>query len=573
MDTKHTIGNDGQNLVLATAGRIWVKVKDRFYELDFRHSNRTSKSIENDEQESSDVENNIDLSDYITKNQLMQILASYADTTEITNILNRLDELENSDNEESDIINYDFNQLVPELANLDRRQTQFDFIESLSSKNIIEPEIDVYDTIVSISETTIIHYVWNGPNAIQPNISINEYSRWTIEDSVATLDELDKPYYLYISAERLNNSKTGTAELYASTLKFEFDEDEDRLYFLCGIISPLVSGTRWFYPLYGFKPTLPGEISAYIYKSENGKHFLDFLNENFHIGDSTYMNYDSTNGMQVKGWLDATSGPVKEKLDLLVEQVENVESNFSTEIPTLTNAPANSWTTDLLKSQHVGDFYQAGDYSIYRFIKSGGTYSWKQIAKSIDLSAYLTKTDADNTYAKKSDLTSLQNAISELNDTVGSLQSKIGLLESKISTLEDLIASLEEKIESGNTGETTPTQSILWSFTNWTISGGSSVVLNTTNTYNDTWECSSGYSASDTGEIYCTLLADSVIKFEVSQLVGDMTCTLINNTSTNSYNHELENQYYEIPVKAGELRFKMTSGNDGSREVRVILFS
>ena len=75
-DNATTLGKPNQNLVLETAGRIYVKVQDRFYELDFRNQGRGSSDTK------IEIVNNtsnqdIDLKGYVTKEFLKASLNSY----------------------------------------------------------------------------------------------------------------------------------------------------------------------------------------------------------------------------------------------------------------------------------------------------------------------------------------------------------------------------------------------------------------------------------------------------------------------------------------------------------------
>ena len=70
-----TFGNGNQNLVLETAGRVYIKVSDKFYELNFRDqtSNKGPAVINNNIVQKEEA----DLSNYITKRDLKSSLAQY----------------------------------------------------------------------------------------------------------------------------------------------------------------------------------------------------------------------------------------------------------------------------------------------------------------------------------------------------------------------------------------------------------------------------------------------------------------------------------------------------------------
>lgn len=121
---------------------------------------------------------------------------------------------------------------------------------------------------------------------------------------------------------------------------------------------------------------------------------------------SSYIKYDSaTKQVSIKGKLSAKSTVDGKELSqyikensakgLTEEQVNNLikKSQVITDlqnqvdgaimtwfyegVPTLTNAPASSWTTDKDKDTHLGDlYYDNKTGKAYRFAKDGNTYKW-----------------------------------------------------------------------------------------------------------------------------------------------------------------------------------------------------
>jgi hypothetical protein len=121
---------------------------------------------------------------------------------------------------------------------------------------------------------------------------------------------------------------------------------------------------------------------------------------------SSYIKYDSAaKQVSIKGKLSAKSTVDGKELSqyikensakgLTEEQVNNliknsqviadlqnqvdgaIETWFYEGVPTLNNAPANSWTTDKDKDTHLGDlYYDNKTGKAYRFAKDGNTYKW-----------------------------------------------------------------------------------------------------------------------------------------------------------------------------------------------------
>ena len=121
---------------------------------------------------------------------------------------------------------------------------------------------------------------------------------------------------------------------------------------------------------------------------------------------SSYIKYDSSSKqLSVKGKISAKSTVDGKELSqyirensaggLTEEQVNNliknsqvitdlqnqvdgaIETWFYDGVPTLTNAPASSWTTNKDKDTHLGDlYYDNKTGKAYRFAKDGNTYKW-----------------------------------------------------------------------------------------------------------------------------------------------------------------------------------------------------
>lgn len=74
-----------------------------------------------------------------------------------------------------------------------------------------------------------------------------------------------------------------------------------------------------------------------------------------------------------KGLTDAVT-----KMGNLQDQIDdNITSWFFSGVPTAKNEPAASWTTDVVKKQHIGDLYYDKATGLgYRWVLDNGTYSW-----------------------------------------------------------------------------------------------------------------------------------------------------------------------------------------------------
>ena len=157
------------------------------------------------------------------------------------------------------------------------------------------------------------------------------------------------------------------------------------------------------------------EYVEYGVNKQTNKAFLNVYGD-MYVGDrptkengyegSSYIKYDSaTKQVSVKGKISAKSTVDGKELSqyikensakgLTEEQVNNliknsqvitdlqnqvdgaIETWFYEGVPTLTNAPASSWTTDKDKDTHLGDlYYDNKTGKAYRFAKDGNTYKW-----------------------------------------------------------------------------------------------------------------------------------------------------------------------------------------------------
>jgi phage-related protein len=79
-----------------------------------------------------------------------------------------------------------------------------------------------------------------------------------------------------------------------------------------------------------------------------------------------------------------------DKTSLQTQIDGKVETWFYSYVPTLTNAPANTWTSNDLRDKHVNDlFFNTSTGRSYRFTKSSTTYSWSEV-RDTDISKALT---------------------------------------------------------------------------------------------------------------------------------------------------------------------------------------
>lgn len=117
---------------------------------------------------------------------------------------------------------------------------------------------------------------------------------------------------------------------------------------------------------------------------------------------SSYMKFDTVTGVEIKGKLVTKSGKdVEETFNSFQDQIDGVKETWYGEYtPTLTNQPAVDWNTEALKKRHEGDvFTNIQEYvddettpdagKSWRWVKTGETWGWMQIADNDTSKAYL----------------------------------------------------------------------------------------------------------------------------------------------------------------------------------------
>ena len=300
------LGTGSTDLILNTRGKIYVKVGDRFYELDFKNegNNRESTVINNTTINNPEQ----DLSPYVTKKYLKAALGEYVTKRNWEDLMQTKEALENAQlegfTESITPITVNTMQMVVGTQNL-----QFDFITSLKDDTVVSPGLYINESGQLVCPRGFVkHYTLVGPQSIKPETSIEYYARWAINGNdggdytLLDLDEKDKPYYVYLRVnttgykditddnvtQNLGDDPKGrnTGDWFVSTQSHAIDELEGNAYLLAALITGSNSGGRSIGYLNGFTEILPGQITAYVFKTADGNQYLDFMNKRFMIGDN-----------------------------------------------------------------------------------------------------------------------------------------------------------------------------------------------------------------------------------------------------------------------------------------------
>lgn len=269
------------------------------------------------------------------------------------------------------------------------KQLQFEFIESITDGTPKSHTlyIDEIGRLVC-PEGVIQHYTIDGPDAVQPEKSLKQYCRWTVQSNTNTdpsdhntyidLPVDEQAYYLYIVANKINytqeavdapDDETSRTGIYAKTGNATFmisetayslhpEGDDSTYYFLYAIINSKSDGERSISTLNGFTEILPGQVTAYIFKSPDGVQYIDFQNKSFNVGDNptspnaeAYVHYDVVNGLSIKGKITVTGGELQDTLDNLQAQIDDeVQAWFSSDAKDSSGQPITQFLPSPLES-------------------------------------------------------------------------------------------------------------------------------------------------------------------------------------------------------------------------------
>lgn len=221
------------------------------------------------------------------------------------------------------------------------------------------------------------HYTINEETAVS----------WVMADGSITLSK-NQAYFLY--AKCAKNGDAGTFIFSTSQIKVE--QDANYYHFLIGTISSIDPElkVRSLSLTYGFSMINGRFIKTGRIESADGTTYFDL--DNSEIGGRIVFNSNGQEktleelgdeALESKNFINNTlPGLLAEMQAQLDGQIEQF---FETYNPTLSNAPANEWTTTQLKDNHLGDlFYNTATGAVFRFVKENGTYNGRnfQMRKS-----------------------------------------------------------------------------------------------------------------------------------------------------------------------------------------------
>lgn len=173
------------------------------------------------------------------------------------------------------------------------KSLQFEFVNSMTNPSPVVHNVTYNQAtkVLSVPAGIIRHYTL-GIDTISSSHAADEYKFWSLPAfTTPTLTDGTKKYYLYAKVSK--TAKTGT--FYISEQAIAMEGVAGYYHLLMGVLNSEYDGERSYVSLYGFTEVLPGQVITNKVASDNGKNFMDFLNNAFRIGnDKTYIDWNAS---------------------------------------------------------------------------------------------------------------------------------------------------------------------------------------------------------------------------------------------------------------------------------------
>jgi hypothetical protein len=168
---------------------------------------------------------------------------------------------------------------------------QFVFVQSLTSTVEVAHNVTYNQATQQLTVPGgFLQHKTIGINSISSGHEASEYKTWTMPSYLsAVLTDAAQKYYVYAKVSQ--TAQTGEFIISPSPVSFSGD---GYYYLLLGILNSEFEGERSYASLHGYTEILPGQVLTQRVVSANGKNFMDFLNNTFHIGDdNSYLDWNA----------------------------------------------------------------------------------------------------------------------------------------------------------------------------------------------------------------------------------------------------------------------------------------
>ena len=189
-------------------------------------------------------------------------------------------------------------------------------------------------------------------------------------------------YYIYATCPRSLGVKTGNITI--STEQKTVESESNYYNFLVGTISSVIEGARQITLSYGSTMINGRFINTGRIQSADQLTYFDLDTGEIH-GNITFTGSDGneTSALALEAKTQSINNYVYSTITPTLEDLQSqldgqIEQFFYTYDPTTTNAPANEWTTEIQKLNHLGDlFYNTDNGKGWRWGKdANGNYKW-----------------------------------------------------------------------------------------------------------------------------------------------------------------------------------------------------
>ena len=270
------------------------------------------------------------------------------------------------------------------------------------------------------------------------------------------------------------------------------------------------------------------------------------------IGDSSIDLGKLSQEVPTKEYLDSVEKKLQEEID------GAIETFTVSEIPTLNNEPAVNWTTDDIKSAHVGDLCYVvnsssdNDGFCYRFQYNGTAYSWALIKDNDVTKAIQDITELGGEVTQfKSDYTS---KISEIDGGIESLKSRTTAIETSVSTKVEtsVFNTLKNTVDENSANITSLAEAVTTKADNSTVT----TLSNTVNDVKQTADANSSSISSLTTTVNSKADGSKVTELETKASTIEQN---LNGVTTKVTNLESTSEGLDTRLTAAEANITVTS--------------
>jgi hypothetical protein len=244
------------------------------------------------------------------------------------------------------------------------------------TNTVLQPNYNGNKNVVKVTGGVLTHYTIDEDSA----------RSWALADNTTTFNTDTQAYYIYAKCGRAGTS----GSIIFTPDQIQVEQDANYYHFWIGIVNSVDTElqARSVALSYGFTMINGRFIKTGRIESADGLTYFDLDNSEIggriiftSNGEEKTLEELGEESLESKNYINNTlPGILSEIQNQLDGQIEQFFYNYD---PTTSNVPASDWTTTALKEDHLGDlFYNTDTGNVFRWIKSGSTYSWQELQDS-----------------------------------------------------------------------------------------------------------------------------------------------------------------------------------------------